>query len=354
MRPNTRFQFNRGRSKSDSPSSQRRPHRKSGPLKNGRGHAIHRSLLIPHHDAHGAVYSEPEDTDVEDMFHDHPPPLTESITAGGIPSITAGASLEEVKMKEADSYERRDTVQVNGTPSNRLEVTDHTDHESLLSEDGMFTPRALGTDAFSRIRSKSIASRLSAQSGYQGDECKTTESTIDGRTRGRRNTAAEKRRRGVCPFWNPFESPPHCPYTTVTAVGGPPECGLTHMNKTEYLENSSEEELVELIQVLFCQSLPVEACSVIEKLLSTSPDNDEYNCCMSFHAPCSMQVNVRQLSLILPQGMGDVLEELGRYTDSERFYQRALALNPEYADVHNNYGVMLYTDEHSMDLVSDP
>ena len=57
-----------------------------------------------------------------------------------------------------------------------------------------------------------------------------------------------------------------------------------------HLDNSTEEEMIELLQLLFCQSLPVEACSVIEKLLSSAPDNDEYNTCM-----------------------GDILEELGRY-----------------------------------------
>jgi len=326
----TGFHFTRPRSNSD--SSQQKGPRKRRPVRIRRNgfHAIHRSHVPL--DVNAIVLTENDDTDVEDMFNHHPPALQDTLTAGG----TAGgpgdmANHEERKREESQSpkqkFVRHRMVVVGGSPSHQshshhLDVSGHHELECTLTDDGMFTPRAVGTDAFSRIRSKSIQSRLSAQSVHQSEDGKAF-----GRTRGQSGAMKEKQQRGICPFWNPFERPPHCPFTAGHGAGGvTAECGLAHLSKAEYLDHSSEEEMIELLQLLFCQSLPVEACSVIEKLLSNAPDNDEYNTCM-----------------------GDILEELGRYKDSEKFYRRALELNPNYADVHNNYGMLLQSKLNRVD-----
>merc|ERR1712228_676013 len=109
--------------------------------------------------------------------------------------------------------------------------------------------RTMGTDAFSRIRSRSI----------QNKKC---------------NNKYVKTANDVCPFWNPFEASPHCPYHSISVNG---KCSLLHLSKTAYLDRLSEDDSIELLTLLFTDSLFVEACVVIEKLLELNPENDEYN-----------------------------------------------------------------------------
>jgi len=99
------------------------------------------------------------------------------------------------------------------------------------------------------------------------------------------------------------------------------------LTKSQYLDQLNEDDIIELLTVLFCDSSYVEACIVIEKLLAINADNDEYNTCFA-----------------------DILEELGRYEEAEKYYRIALRINPRYDDAYNNYGMMLF---HKLHRVSD-
>ena len=206
--------------------------------------------------------------------------------------------------------------------------------EQWLSDDSVVadmtvTPRAVGTDAFSRIRSRSIQNKLAQKKAHKIvvggaiSESKEMDEFHVNNGVGRQRTMSIKSAKDVCPFWNPFEEQPKCPYLTISNN----ECALKHLTKSQYLDRLNEDDTIELLSLLLTDSLTVEASVVIEKLLEINPENDEYNTCM-----------------------GDILEELGRYEDAERYYKIALTINPRYDDAHNNYAMMLH---HKLNRVKE-
>ncbi len=110
--------------------------------------------------------------------------------------------------------------------------------------------------------------------------------------------------RDVCPFWNPFSiGGGECPYLSIDRNI---RWNWLHLSKEEYLKWMCEDDLIESLILLFCDSL------FIERLLI-----HEYNTCF-----------------------GDILEELGTYNEAEKYNVNASNINPDYDDAHSDYAMI--------------
>ncbi len=79
-----------------------------------------------------------------------------------------------------------------------------------------------------------------------------------------------------------------------------------------------EDNLIDLLIKLFCDSLFIESCLVLINPIVINKSN-EYN-----------------------TYFGDTLEELGRYSEAEKYYVNAFSINPYYDDAHNNSAMILH------------